>query len=57
MPIVPQVPCHLLAPIKRRLEELLVNLHHEVMVHGRLTHQFVVERRPRDRQQVALRPD
>ena len=43
MAIVLQVPSHLLDPIKWRLEELLVDLHHEVEVQGRLAHQFVIE--------------
>lgn len=55
MAFVLQVPRHLLHAVKRRLEELLVDYHHEVEVHGRLAHRFMVERRPRDRQQAALR--
>jgi hypothetical protein len=41
--LVLQVPSHLLHAVKRGFEELLVNLHHEVEVLGRLAHQFVVE--------------
>lgn len=57
MALVLQVPLHLLHAAKRCLEELLVNHDHEVEVHHRLPHQLVVERRPRDGQQAALRPD
>ena len=55
--LVPQVPRHLLHTVERCLDKLLVDHDHEVKVHGRLTHQLVVERRPQDRQKAVLRPD
>jgi hypothetical protein len=57
LPLVPQVPCHLLDPLKRRLKELIVDHHHEVEIHGSLAHRLVAERRSCNRQQAALRPD
>lgn len=44
MALVPQVPRHLLDAVERCFEELLVDHNHEVEVHGRLAHQFLVAR-------------
>ena len=57
IPLVPQVPCHLLDAAKRCLKELLVDHDHEIKVHSRLAAQLLAERRPCDRQQTALRPN
>jgi len=57
MAFVPQVPCHLPDTVNRDVRELLVDQQHEVKVQRRLALRRVAERRPRDRQQAALRPD
>lgn len=57
MPLVLQVPGHLANPIERRVEELPVDQPHQAEVLIRLSNRLVVERRARDRQQAALRPD
>jgi hypothetical protein len=41
--LVLQVPGHLLHTEKLDFKELIVDLHHEVEVHDRLAHQFLVE--------------
>ena len=52
-----QMPCHLADAVERGFQKLLVDQQHEIEVRGRLTLRRVVERRPRDRQQAALRAD
>jgi hypothetical protein len=57
MALVLQVPGHLPDAIERGVQKLLVDQQHEVEVHRRLALRRVIERRSRDRQQAALRPD
>ena len=55
--LVLQVPSHLPDTVKRGFQELPVDALHQGEVHLGLATRLVVERRPRDRQQAALRPD
>ena len=57
MVVIPQVPGHLAHAIKRRLQELLIDQEHQIEVHLALAFRFIVKRRPRDRQQLALLAD
>ena len=57
MALVSQVPRHLPHAVERGLQKLLVDQQHQVEVHRRLALRRVIERRSRDRQQAALRPD
>ena len=57
MALVLQVPGHLPDAVKRGVQKLFVDQQHQVEVHLGLARRFMVKRRPRDRQQAALRPD